>query len=310
VSDPLSPAEAPADPGPSYPPPRELLARYGLRPKKSWGQNFLGDPGLLQRIAAAALPEPVPLAIEIGAGLGHLSHRLLQRCDRLVAIERDRDMAAVLRAEMATRPGFDLREDNAMTIDFASLLDPAGPLAPVVGNLPYQISSPLLFRLLEVHELTGPWTFLLQREVAQRLAASPGTKDYGALTVHVALRRRARVCLIARPSAFVPPPQVDSALVRFEPSAAPLWPKDPRRAQSLARLVDDAFAARRKTLANSLRARGWEDAAAGIQKAGLDPSQRGETLSPADFVRLLEALRPTEAAAAPRAGASDEAAPC
>jgi 16S rRNA (adenine1518-N6/adenine1519-N6)-dimethyltransferase len=272
-----------------YPPPRQLLDRHGLHPKHSWGQNFLGDPGLLERIAAAAIPEPVPGAIEIGAGLGHLTARLLDRCERLVAIERDRELAPVLQAELGAQPGFELCEDNALTVDYPALAVRLGGRPPVVGNLPYQIVGPLLFVLLQATNRLGDWTFLVQREVAQRLSASPGGTVYGALTAHLGLQRRARALFPVHRAAFLPPPRVDSLLIRLEPLEQPLVAPGSDLAARVHRLIDAGFAQRRKTLANSLRAGGWDDAARRLSAAGIDPTRRAETLAPLDFVRLAEA---------------------
>lgn len=272
-----------------YPSPRALLERHRLAPKHSWGQNFLGDPGLLQRIAAEACPAPAGAVIEIGAGLGHLTVRLLERADRVVAVERDRELAAVLRAELGDRPGFELLEANALTVEYAALAERLGGRPAVAGNLPYQIASPLLFVLLQANDRLGPWTFLLQQEVAERLAASPGGRTYGALTVHLGLRRHVRRLFAVHRSAFLPPPRVDSLLVRLEPLQQPLLGDDPAEAARVHRLVDDAFSARRKTLQNALRERGWDDAPAMLAQAEIDPRRRAETLSPADFVRLARA---------------------
>jgi len=283
-----------------YPAPRVLLDRYGLRAKRSWGQNFLGDANLLERIAALACPEGAAAVVEIGAGLGHLTARLLRRAQRVVAIERDRDMLAVLRAELGEHPGLELLEADALAVDYAALAARLPGRPPVAGNLPYNISSPLLFRLLDAGEALGPWAFLLQREVANRLTASPGNRTYGALSVHVGLQRRVSLALQVHRSAFLPPPRVDSAVARFAPLAAPLRPASPDARRRLARLVDDAFATRRKTLANALAGRGWPEPRAWLEAAGVDPRLRAETLSPEQYVELARVAPEPAAAPNPR----------
>ncbi len=271
--------------GDPLPPPRLLLDRYGLRPKKSWGQNFLGDPGLLERIAAAC--GPGPWVIEIGAGLGHLTHRLLGRFPEVLAIERDRDLAMVLREQLGGRPGFELLEANALGVDYRELAGRHGGRPAVAGNLPYHISSPILFRLLAATRDLGPWTFLLQREVADRLVARPGGRIYGALTVHLALHRVATMVLQVPAAAFLPRPRVDSALVRLEPRPDPLLPDSGPVAEVARRIVDDAFSARRKTLGNALSRRGWPREI--FAAAHIDPGRRAETLSADEFAALARA---------------------
>lgn len=272
-----------------YPSPRTLLDRHGLRAKRAWGQNFLGDANLLARIANLACGPGVPAVIEIGAGLGHLTARLLERAERVVAIEQDRDMLAVLRAELGGHPGLELIEADALSVDYAALAQRLPGAPPVAGNLPYNISSPILFRLLRAGDALGRWTFLLQREVAERLAAGPGSRTYGALSVHVGLERRVTLPLRVHRSAFLPPPNVDSALAAFEPLQQPLRPSAEDQRRLLARVVDDAFSGRRKTLVNALRGRGWSGARALLQAAEIDPGLRAEALAPADYVRLAAA---------------------
>jgi 16S rRNA (adenine1518-N6/adenine1519-N6)-dimethyltransferase len=306
----------------SYPSPRALLEKYGLRAKKSWGQNFLGDEGILSDIARLAAPSPGALVVELGAGLGHLTARLVARGARVVAVERDREMAAVLRGELGGEVA--VVEADAARLDYAAILREHGgaPRAPttgaaptspspttpttgaptteaaspparllsVVGNLPYHLTSPILFSLLDQVALVSRAVFLVQREVAERLAASPGTRDWGILSV--LLQREAEVSVerIVPPGAFLPPPRVESAVVcaLFRPPADPV--RDPVRFR---RLVKGGFAQRRKTLANSLRASRVaepERLAAALARAGVDPGRRGETLTVSEWAALERAL--------------------
>ncbi len=277
-----------------YPSPRALLEKYGFRAKKSWGQNFFGDEAILDDIARLAAPRAGDAVVELGAGLGHLTARLLARGARVVAVERDRDMAAVLRGELGGRIA--LVEADAARVDYARLAATAAGSAAariaVVGNLPYHLTSPILFSLLDQVEHVSRAVFLVQREVAERLAASPGTADWGILSV--LLQREADVSIerIVPPGAFLPPPKVDSAVVCaiFRP------PRDEvRDAARFRRLVKGGFAQRRKTLRNALEAaRIAEPAAlaAALAAAAIDPGRRGETLTVAEWAALDRALGP------------------
>jgi 16S rRNA (adenine1518-N6/adenine1519-N6)-dimethyltransferase len=274
-----------------YPSPRALLEKYGLRAKKSWGQNFLGDDHILSDIARLAAPRSGDLVVELGAGLGHLTARLVACGARVVAVERDRDMAEVLRGELGA--SVVLLEADAVRLDYGAILaDQAirtGKIA-VVGNLPYHLTSPILFSLLDQSERVSRAVFLVQREVAERLAASPGTREWGILSV--LLQREADVSIerIVPPGAFLPPPKVDSAVLcaLFRPPAEPV-----ADAVRFRRLVKAGFAQRRKTLGNALRAARLVEPdrlAAALALAGIDPARRGETLTVAEWSALDRAL--------------------
>ncbi len=263
-------------------PPGVLLRRHGLTPRKAWGQNFLHDPNVLADIAAA-VPDGAPV-LEIGAGLGTLTGRLLAAGHRVHAIERDRDLCAVLRAELGARPDFALHEADAVTFDYGR----AGPETTIVGNLPYHLTGPLLFRLLAYHAATGPWIVMVQREVAERLLAAPGSRRYGGTTVALGrVRAPALVRHVAR-GAFLPAPRVDSAVVRLDPRPAPLGAV-PDEAAFLD-LVRRTFQRRRKTLQNALA---WAGSRAQVlawcRAAGADPRARPETLDAATFAALARA---------------------
>ncbi len=274
-----------------YPSPRALLEKYGLRAKKSWGQNFLGDDHILSDIARLAAPRSGDLVVELGAGLGHLTARLVACGARVVAVERDRDMAEVLRGELGA--SVVLLEADAVRLDYGAILadqtTPTGKIA-VVGNLPYHLTSPILFSLLDQSERVSRAVFLVQREVAERLAASPGTREWGILSVF--LQREADVSIerIVPPGAFLPPPKVDSAVLcaLFRPPAEPV--ADPVRFR---RLVKAGFAQRRKTLGNALRAARLVEPdrlAGALALAGIDPARRGETLTVSEWSALDRAL--------------------
>ncbi len=270
----------------SHPSPRALLEKYGLRAKKSWGQNFLGDEEILGSIARLAVDEPGARVVELGAGLGHLTAALLARGADVVAVERDRDMAAVLRGELGDR--VQLLEADAARLDYRRLA--GGTPLTVVGNLPYHLTSPILFSLLDQADRVVRAVLLVQREVAERLAAAPGTKAWGLLSV--LLQQRAQVSVERRvpPGAFLPPPKVESAVLRlaFGPARAPV-----ADAARFRRLVKAGFAQRRKVLANSLtagRVAPPEVLASAMGRAGIDARRRGETLTVAEWAALDRAL--------------------
>lgn len=268
--------------------PREVLQRHGLRPKQSWGQNFLGDERALERIAGAVDARPGEPVIELGAGLGHLTRRLLARGARVIAVERDRDMVRVL--EELELPGLTVVAADAARLDFAQVAG-GGPAA-VVGNLPYHLTSPILFQVLEQRDAVPKAVFTLQQEVVTRLAAAPGSRDYGLLSVLLGLWFDVEELFSLPASLFYPPPKVDSAVVRLTRLPRPRAPVDsPER---FIRVVKAGFAQRRKTLLNSLRSDpslGTTQALrAALERAGIDPSRRAETLAPEEFAALERAL--------------------
>lgn len=252
------------------------------RPRKRFGQHFLHDRAVIERIVASIAPQPGDRLVEIGPGRGALTLPLLATGARLDAIELDRDLIPALREHRANFHSFGLHHADALSFDYATLAG-HGPLR-LVGNLPYNISTPLLFHLLAAAPHIHDMHFMLQKEVVDRLTAAPGTRAYGRLTVTVAARAQATTLFAVGPDAFTPPPRVWSAVVRIRPRPAPF---EIDSTANFDRIVKAAFAQRRKTLNNSLRAlldRGNFDA------AGVDPSLRAERLTPADFARLAACL--------------------
>lgn len=269
--------------------PSELLRRYGLRPKHSWGQNFLGDEHALDRIAQAANLQPGEPVVELGPGLGHLTQKLLATGAAVTAIERDRDMVRVL--EDQRLPGLKVVAGNAADIDFAQA---AGvPEVVVVGNLPYHLSSSILFQVLDQREHVRRAVFTLQQEVVTRLAAPPGNRDYGLLTVLLGLYFEVEELFSLPAHLFTPPPQVDSAVVRLDRLPKPR--AEVKSHERFVRLVKAGFVQRRKTLINSLKSDsslgGAEELKAALEAAGVDPGRRAETLSPEEFAAIERALR-------------------
>jgi 16S rRNA (adenine1518-N6/adenine1519-N6)-dimethyltransferase len=260
-----------------------------MRPRKRFGQHFLHDPAVLERIVAAIAPRSGDVLVEIGPGPGALTGPLLEMADTLDVIEIDRDLAAALRARYAARPEVRIHEGDALSFDYAALAQERGRKLRVVGNLPYNISTPLLFHLLDAGQALVDMHFMLQKEVVDRIVAPPGNRQYGRLGVMLAPRVLATKLLDIGPGAFRPPPQVWSALVRLEMRAdPPQWATQPQ----FGAVVSAAFGQRRKTLRNALAGL---LSAAQISAAGIDPGARAETLAAADFGRLALAV----AAAAP-----------
>jgi len=249
------------------------------RPRKRFGQHFLTDRHYLERIVGAIAPRPGDAMVEIGPGTGLLTDELTRTLGHLHVVEIDRDLAAALRNRYPP-DRVTVHEADALEFDFASL--PA-PLR-VAGNLPYNVSTPILFRMAVLAERLVDCTFLLQKEVVDRMAAAPDTGDYGRLSVMLQYRFTVDPLLRVPPGAFTPPPKVDSAVVRMAPLGAsrPLARDDAR----FAAVVAAAFSQRRKTLRNATRALVTDEAFA---RAGIDPGRRGETLSVKEFIALSDA---------------------
>ena len=251
--------------------------------RKRFGQHFLHDAATVARILAAIDAQPGEALVEIGPGRGALTAGLLAATGTLDAIEIDRDLAAALRAAWAGRPGFVLHEADALRFDFAALAAARGRPLRVVGNLPYNNSTPLLFHLLRAPAAIEDLHVMLQKEVVERLCAAPGGGDYGRLTVMLAPWVEAESLFDVGPGAFRPPPRVWSSVARLRVRREPAFPVDAR----YSRVVAAAFAQRRKTLRNALR--GLLDAAA-IESCGIDPGARPQTLEPAQFGALARLL--------------------
>ena len=245
--------------------------------RKRFGQHFLHDRGVIRRIIDVVAPEPGERIVEVGPGRGALTWGLLERAKRLDVIEIDRDLAAALEADPRAASGLSVHVENVLDTDFIRLRGSGEPLR-IVGNLPYNISTPLLFRLLAQRAAVSDMYFMLQKEVVDRMVAQPGTRDYGRLTVMLAAAAEVEGLFDVGPGAFQPPPKVWSAIVHLRPTANPRF--DIGRDGALRTLVTTAFSHRRKTLRNSLK--GLLDARE-IECCGIDPQLRPETLAPAQF---------------------------
>jgi 16S rRNA (adenine1518-N6/adenine1519-N6)-dimethyltransferase len=251
-----------------------------VRPKRDLGQHFLTDPNILDVAGRLAELEPDDVVLEVGAGLGVLTAYLADRVGHVHAVELDRSLEPPLREALGDRANVDLVIGDALTLPLHELDPPPGKL---VANLPYQVATPLVVESLDGLPTVRRWIVMVQREVADRFFAAPGTKSYGAVSVLVRLTAERTGFHPVSRTVFNPPPNVDSALVAFRRTRD--WGDE---YAWLKRVVQAAFAHRRKTLENSLALSGLE--AGRLAGVGIDPKVRAETLVPEDFVRLAEAL--------------------
>jgi len=257
------------------------IGHGGHRPRKRFGQNFLHDTGVIARIIAAIAPTPDERIVEIGPGLGAITCPLLKALGKLDVIELDRDVIPLLRERCDKLGELRIHQADALKFDIAELLEGPDETLRVVGNLPYNISSPLLFHLFERADRINSMVFMLQKEVVDRLAAPPGGKDYGRLSVMAQAICKVEALFTVAPGAFNPPPKVDSAIVRLTPHPEPLLDAATHRA--LAKVVTQAFGQRRKTLRNTLKDTVNADTMTAL---GIDPTRRPETLSLDEFILL------------------------
>lgn len=298
---------------------RDLLARHGLAPRKKWGQHFLTDGGILRQIIAAAAPDAGDCVLEIGPGLGALTQGLLAGAGKVIAVELDKGLADVLAVEFHKQIENGTLEvvlADVLKLDLAALLAPHRHMRlKVVANLPYYITTPVVMRLLESEIPFESITVMIQKEVAQRMSAQPGTKNYGALTLAVQYHATAEIITHVPMRAFHPRPAVDSAVICLR--ALPTPPVQTDKARLFA-VIAAAFATRRKTLVNALYAAGFSTAGIGgvvipgdvkntddgvsgrkealgvmLVRCGLRPDVRGEALDIFQFAAITDALSQT-----------------
>jgi 16S rRNA (adenine1518-N6/adenine1519-N6)-dimethyltransferase len=272
--------------------PKAQLREAGLVPKHDFGQNFLSDAAICKRIAEQSAPAGVKTVIEIGAGLGALTAALLERSEKVIGIERDRDLVPRLHANFAAEQAQGrllIVEGDAKSFDYALAFSNSPQPATLVGNLPYQLTGPLLRRCLEVAELVERCAFLVQLEVADRLAAKPASDAYGAMTVFLQARYATHRKFVVHRGAFYPQPNVDSALIVLVPLARPIAEETPL----FRALVKSAFSQRRKKLRNAWSAIGEVSAeilARAAAVANIDLNLRGEVLSVEQYADMAAAL--------------------
>lgn len=275
--------------------PQQYFKQSASRPRRRFGQNFLAQPQTARRIVDCARLTGVETVVEVGPGLGALTQHLMPQAGRLVLVELDRDLAGYLTDRVSGRePPVELITGDILEVSLAALAERLAARLVLIGNLPYNISSPLLFQLLEAAAVIDRAVFMLQLEVAERLTARPGTKAYGVLSVLLSCYAETRLLLRLGPNQFYPPPQVDSAVIAIDFTARPAPDSAQPPFAALRKLVSVAFSQRRKTLRNCLRP--LDADRPGLSEAvwdrlRIDPRRRPETLTPHEFMALARALR-------------------
>lgn len=255
--------------------------------RKRFGQNFLHDAGVIQRIVQSVSPQPGQRIVEIGPGQGAITLPLLEACGKLEVVELDRDLIKPLAGKAAGIGELVIHQQDVLKFDFRALA--GDERLRVVGNLPYNISTPLLFHLIDQAPVIQDMHFMLQKEVVDRMAATPGNSDYGRLSVMIQYHCKVDPLFRVKPGAFNPAPKVESAVVRLTP-----WPQPPARLDDLASLsllVRTAFSQRRKTLRNTLKKLLPVEQ---IEAADVDPGARPETISLEQYIRLANRLTQIE----------------
>lgn len=250
-------------------------------PRKRFGQNFLHDQNVIQRIVNAISPGQGEHLVEIGPGQGALTRQLLPLVGKMDAIELDRDLIEPLKQSCAALGQLTIHSADALKFDFCSLVNSAQQKLRVVGNLPYNISTPLLFHLMEQRHCIKDMHFMLQKEVVERITASPGNGQYGRLSIMLQYYCQAEQLFNVPPGAFFPPPKVDSAVFRLVPHESPPYPAKDEKL--LSQVVSQSFSQRRKTIRNNLKGMIEEGV---LQELGIDPGLRPERLEPEQFVKL------------------------
>jgi 16S rRNA (adenine1518-N6/adenine1519-N6)-dimethyltransferase len=268
----------------------ELTAR-GLFPKKRLGQHFLVDPNVLSKVIRTAGVGKEDVVLEVGPGLGGMTVALARQVKKVIAVEIDPKLAAILREKATGLRNVEVVKGDILKVDFKHSFRKEGHPVKVVANLPYQISTPLLFRFIESKETFSTFTLMLQKDVAQRMVAPPGKKEYGPLSIFVQLFLNISIRFFIKPPAFFPPPKVESAVVHM------VWKEEPavekKDEEWFKRVVKACFGYRRKTLINALRHSGLslpESIGSRMEKIGIDPRRRPETLAIEEFANLAKAL--------------------
>ena len=273
--------------------------KAGHQARKRFGQNFLHDPGVIEQIIRAINPKPDDAIVEIGPGLGALTEEILAVNPKLQVVELDRDLIPVLRTKFFNYPEFRIHEADALKFDFSQLM--ADRPLRIIGNLPYNISTPLIFHLLSQAGVVQDMHFMLQKEVVQRMAAVPGDNNYGRLGIMTQYFCRVQPLFEVGPGAFRPAPKVDSAIVRLVPHQT--LPHPAKDLATLQAVVRTAFNARRKTLRKAL---GGMVSAEQLQSLGIDDGLRPENLALADYVAIADLLFEEKGAASLASEVSDD----
>jgi 16S rRNA (adenine1518-N6/adenine1519-N6)-dimethyltransferase len=271
---------------------RQELKGYGLVPRKHWGQHFLIDRNILNKVIRTAQVEEKDVVLEVGPGLGEMTIGLAKKAKRVITIEIDSKLVEILKKKVTDYPNVEVIKGDILKVDFNKLLNQGKDPVKVVANLPYQISTPLLFRFIESKKLFFTLTLMLQKEVAERMVAPPGGKEYGPLSIFVQLVSNLSIRFFVKPTAFFPPPKVESAVIHM------IWKEKPmvevKDEEWFKKIVKGCFSYRRKTLINALKHSDLplpHDIEPRIKKTGIDPQRRPETLSIQEFALLAETLK-------------------
>jgi len=271
---------------------RKELAEYGLIPKKGWGQHFLIDRNILNKVIRTAQVEKGDVVLEVGPGLGEMTLALACHAKHVIAVEIDPKLVEVLKKKLADHPNVDVVKGDILTINFRKIDFLEGQKIKVVANLPYQISTPLIFHFIELKEFFSTLTLMLQKEVAERMVAPPSQKEYGPLSIFIQIFSDVSIRFFIKPSAFFPPPKVESAVVHMVWKEKPIM--DLKDEEWFKRIVKGCFSYRRKMLINALKHSGISlplNIEKRMEKIGIDPQRRPETLTIQEFVNLAEVLK-------------------
>jgi 16S rRNA (adenine1518-N6/adenine1519-N6)-dimethyltransferase len=271
---------------------RKELAEYGLTPRKRWGQHFLVDGNILNKIVRAADITKEDTVLEVGPGLGEMTLALARQAKKVIAVEIDMKLVEAVKRKTVSCPNVQVIGNDILKVDFKALTGEDRRPIKVVANLPYQISTPLLFRFIEERERFSTLTLMVQKEVAERIAAPPGGKDYGPLSIFVQIFLDLTGRFSVKPSCFFPPPKVDSAVVHLTWKETPVVGREEE--DWFRNVVRGCLGYRRKTLSNALKHSGLdlpEDAERRMEQLGIDSRRRPETLAIDEFVRLSRVLK-------------------
>ncbi len=271
---------------------KQELAEYGLFPKKRLGQHFLVDPNILNKVIRTAQVGKGDIVLEVGPGLGEMTLALARLTKRVIAVEIDSKLVTILKEKVKDYGNVEVIKSDILKVDFKNFYKREGQPIKVVANLPYQISTPLLFRFIELKQFFSTLTLMLQKEVAERMVAPPGGKDYGPLSIFAQSFLDISIRFFIKPSAFFPPPKVESAVVHMAFREKPVVEFEGEK--WFRKVVKGCFSYRRKTLANALKHS--ELSLPGsielkMMAIGIDPRRRPETLTLQEFVMLAEALK-------------------
>jgi 16S rRNA (adenine1518-N6/adenine1519-N6)-dimethyltransferase len=271
---------------------RKELRELGLTPRKKWGQHFLVDRNIMNKVIQTAKLETGDVVLEIGPGLGEMTLAMGRHVRKVIAVEIDRKLVDLLRKKTEKIPNIEVIHGDILKIEFTELLDREDQPVKVVANLPFQISTPLLFRFIDSRNLLSALTLMLQKEVVERITALPGRKDYGPLSIFIQSVSNVSLCFLIKPSAFFPSPKVESAVITMA------WKERPfvriEEEEWFKRMVRGCFSYRRKRLINALKHSNISlqpDMAQRLEKIGIDLQRRPETLTIQDFIHLAEVLK-------------------